>query len=96
MIEKLIPYLPWLWVGTISLISVIVCVYDKIAAKTLPRHRTPEKTLLLLSALGGSLAMYITMQIIHHKTQHKKFMIGIPVIMGVQILLIILYFYYLA
>ncbi len=96
MIEKLIPYLPWLWVGTISLISVIVCVYDKIAAKALPRHRTPEKTLLLLSALGGSLAMYITMQIIHHKTQHKKFMIGIPVIMGVQILLIILYFYYLA
>lgn len=96
MIEKLIPYLPWLWGGTISLISVIVCVYDKIAAKALPRHRTPEKTLLLLSALGGSLAMYITMQIIHHKTQHKKFMIGIPVIMGVQILLIILYFYYLA
>lgn len=96
MIEKLIPYLPWLWVGTISLISVIVCVYDKIASKALPRHRTPEKTLLLLSALGGSLAMYITMQIIHHKTQHKKFMIGIPVIMGVQILLIILYFYYLA
>ena len=96
MIEKLIPYLPWLWVGTIALISVIVCVYDKIAAKALPRHRTPEKTLLLLSALGGSLAMYITMQIIHHKTQHKKFMIGIPVIMGVQILLIILYFYYLA
>lgn len=96
MIEKLIPYLPWLWVGTISLISVIVCVYDKIAAKALPRHRTPEKTLLLLSALGGSLAMYITMQIIHHKTQHKKFMIGIPVIIGVQILLIILYFYYLA
>ena len=96
MIEKLIPYLPWLWVGMLSLISVIVCVYDKIAAKALPRHRTPEKTLLLLSALGGSLAMYITMQIIHHKTQHKKFMIGIPVIMGVQILLIILYFYYLA
>ena len=96
MIEKLIPYLPWLWVGTLSLISVIVCVYDKIAAKALPRHRTPEKTLLLLSALGGSLAMYITMQIIHHKTQHKKFMIGIPVIIGVQILLIILYFYYLA
>lgn len=89
-------YLPWLWVGGISLISMIVCIYDKIAAKHRPRHRTPEKTLLLLSALGGSLAMYITMQIIHHKTQHKKFMIGIPVIMGIQIVLIILYFYFLA
>ncbi|MBR4873760.1 MAG: DUF1294 domain-containing protein [Clostridia bacterium] len=94
--ETLIAYLPWLWVAAISLISMIVCIYDKIAAKKLPRHRTPEKTLLLLSALGGSLVMYVTMQIIHHKTQHKKFMIGIPVIMGIQIVLIILYFYFLA
>ena len=94
--DTLITYLPWLWVAAISLISMIVCIYDKIAAKKLPRHRTPEKTLLLLSALGGSLVMYVTMQIIHHKTQHKKFMIGIPVIMGIQIALIILYFYFLA
>ena len=93
---ELLSLLPWLWVALISIISVIVCIYDKIAAKKLPRHRTPEKTLLLLSALGGSLAMYITMQIIHHKTQHKKFMIGIPVIMVIQIALIILYFYFLA
>ena len=95
-IDALIPYLPWLWVGGISLISIVICIYDKIAAKVLPKHRTPEKTLLLLSALGGSLAMYITMQIIHHKTQHKKFMIGIPVIMGIQIALIIVYFYFFA
>ena len=79
----------------ISSISVILTVYDKIAAKKLPRHRVPEASLLLLAALGGSLPMYITMQIIHHKTQHKKFMIGIPVILAVQIVLTILYFYFL-
>ncbi len=78
-----------------SVISIIVCIYDKIAAKKLPRHRTPEATLLLLSALGGSLAMYITMQIIHHKTQHKKFMIGIPVILLVQIAGVVLYYYFI-
>ncbi len=78
-----------------SVISIIVCIYDKIAAKKLPRHRTPEATLLLLSALGGSLAMYITMQIIHHKTQHKKFMIGIPVILLVQIMGVVLYYYFI-
>ena len=70
--------------GIISLVSVIVTVYDKIAAKSAPKHRTPEKTLLLLAALGGSAAMYITMQLIRHKTKHAKFMIGIPVIMLVQ------------
>lgn len=79
----------------ISLLSVLVTVYDKIAAKTLPRNRVPEATLLMLSALGGSAAMYVTMQIIHHKTKHKKFMIGIPIILVIQILLVILYFYFM-
>ena len=78
----------------ISAISVIFTVYDKIAAKILPRHRVPEATLLLLAALGGSLPMYVAMQIIHHKTQHKKFMIGIPVILLLQIAGVVLYYYF--
>ncbi len=85
----------WYAFLAIAAISVILTVYDKIAAKCMPRHRVPEATLLLFSALGGSLPMYITMQIIRHKTQHKKFMIGIPVILAIQIVLTILYFYFL-
>ena len=85
-----------IWVAVMSAISVVVCVYDKIISKkNRVELRIPEKVLLILSALGGSLAIYITMQIIHHKTKHKKFMIGIPVIMIVQIILIILYFYFI-
>lgn len=84
----------YLFLG-MSILSVIATVYDKIAAKCLPRHRVPEATLLLLAALGGSLPMYVAMQIVHHKTQHKKFMIGIPIILTVQVILMILYFYFL-
>ena len=69
----------------ISLVSIIVCCYDKIAAKHNPKHRTREATLLLLSALGGSVAMYVTMQIIRHKTKHAKFMVGIPLIFAAQV-----------
>ena len=87
--------LPYLWLALISLIACVITVYDKIASKRLPRHRTPEKTLFLLSVLGGSVALYATMQLIRHKTQHKRFMIGIPLIIVAQIvgivLLIILY-----
>ena len=72
------------YLGLISLISVVVCCYDKIAAKRLPGHRTREATLLLLSALGGSVAMLVTMKIIRHKTKHVKFMLGIPVIILLQ------------
>lgn len=88
-------HLPLYLFLAVALLAVVATVYDKIAAKCLPRHRVPEATLLMLSILGGSLPMYITMQIIHHKTQHKKFMIGIPIILAVQIILTILYFYFI-
>ena len=92
--DQYIPLIAIGWLAVVSLVSIVICIYDKIAAKKLPKHRTPEKTLIMLSILGGSLAMYITMQIIHHKTRHAKFMIGIPVIMACQIALVILYFYF--
>lgn len=78
----------WYFLG-ISIVSVIVTCYDKWAAVHRPKHRTPEKTLLLLSALGGSVAMFLTMQCIRHKTKHIKFMIGIPAIIILQIGLIV-------
>ncbi len=64
----------------ISLVSVIVTCADKRAAR-LHRWRVPERTLLILSALGGGVAMYVTMHLIRHKTQKKKFMWGIPAIL---------------
>lgn len=72
----------------ISLISILVCIYDKWAAKHRPQNRTREATLLWLSALGGSIAMLITMLLIRHKTQHKKFMVEIPLIILLQIVAI--------
>ena len=80
------------YLAAISLISVIICCYDKIASKHLTKHRTRERTLLLLSALGGSAAMLITMLIIRHKTKHKKFMLGIPLIILVQVALTVTLF----
>lgn len=77
----------WYFLG-ISMVSVVVTCYDKWAATKRPKHRTPEKTLLLLSALGGSVAMYLTMLTIRHKTKHMKFMLGIPGILLAQILLL--------
>ena len=73
------------YLALISLVSIIVCIYDKIAAKHNPKHRTRERTLLLLSAIGGSVAMLATMLIIRHKTKHAKFMVGIPVIIVLQV-----------
>lgn len=67
----------------VSAVSVAAAWYDKFAA----RHdfrRVPEAELLFLCALGGSLAMYPALFALHHKTRHKKFMLGIPAILLVQ------------
>ena len=77
------------YIVIVSIIGVIVTAKDKISAIKGGR-RTPEMTLFMLSALGGSLMIFIMMLLIRHKTKHKKFMIGIPLIMIVQAVLIYL------
>ena len=73
------------YLGIVSLISIIVCIYDKkISKRGNVRLRVPEKSLFLWSLLGGSVAMYITMRLIRHKTKHKSFMLGIPAIIILQ------------
>ena len=78
----------WIYLAAISLVSVVVCIYDKIAAKHAKKHRTRESTLLLLSAVGGSVAMLLCMLLIRHKTRHTKFMVGIPAIIVAQLALV--------
>ena len=72
------------YIAAISVLSIIVCIYDKFASKHMTKHRTREASLLLFSALGGSVAMFVTMLLIRHKTKHVKFMLGIPLIILVQ------------
>ena len=74
----------WTYLAVISAISVAVCIYDKLASIAIKGHRMREALLLLLSAMGGSVAMLLTMLLIRHKTKHPKFMIGIPIIIIVQ------------
>lgn len=73
----------------INLLSAIVCAVDKIKAAR-RSWRISEKTLWVLSLIGGSVGMYLTMKIIRHKTLHKSFMIGLPVLIALQIAFILI------
>ena len=77
------------YIAVVSLCSIVVCIYDKkISKKNNVKLRIPEKSLFIWSAVGGSVAMYITMRLIRHKTKHVSFMVGIPVIFVLQAALI--------
>ena len=73
-----------IYLAVISLIAITVTVADKSKARR-NKWRVPEVALLGISALGGSVAMFITMLLIRHKTKHVKFMLGIPLIIALQI-----------
>lgn len=51
--------------------------------------RISEKKLFLLAALGGSLGGIAGMYCFHHKTKHKRFVVGFPLILLLHCTLIL-------
>ena len=60
---------------------------DKYKAKK-NQWRISEATLLTMAAIGGSIGAWAGMRLWHHKTMHKKFKYGIPLIIIMQIALV--------
>ena len=84
MIETLLYYLI-----AVNVVTFLVYGIDKWKAKQ-GSWRISEATLLLLAVIGGSIGALLGMQVWHHKTMHKKFKYGLPLILLAQIALIYL------
>ena len=61
---------------------------DKYKAKK-GQWRISEATLLTMAAIGGSIGAWIGMRLWHHKTMHKKFKYGLPIIIILQVALVV-------
>ncbi len=72
----------------INIIAFFAFGIDKWKAKS-GKWRIPEATLLMLAVVGGSIGAWTGMKLWHHKTMHKKFKYGIPIIIVLQVALII-------
>ena len=70
----------------INAVTFIVYGIDKYKAKH-AKWRISEATLLLLAVVGGSIGAWCGMKVWHHKTMHKKFTYGVPVILLLQVAL---------
>ena len=92
--ENILPVIFWIYIGVISIVGFILPAVDKVKAQR-GKWRISEKSLFIVSVLGGSVAMYISMRLFHHKTKHKRFMIGIPVIIVLQLAAVFTVWYFL-
>lgn len=79
------------WLLIINLVTFFTFGVDKWKAKRKEKkdtvRRVPEKTLLILAALGGSPGALLGMRVWHHKTLHRAFRWGVPVILALQIII---------
>ncbi len=82
-----------IYLAAATIVAVIMTIHDKLAAIHHQR-RVPETTLMITAALSGCIGMYVTMQMIRHKTKHIKFMLGIPVIFILELAGVIALFFF--
>ena len=71
----------------VNVMTFLVYGIDKFKAKR-GKWRISEFTLLILAIIGGSIGACLGMKIWHHKTMHKKFKYGLPLILMAQIALV--------
>lgn len=72
------------YIAASNLAAFLVYGLDKRRAK-LHRWRIPESVLLGLAAAGGSAGAWFGMNVFHHKTRKKKFAVGVPALLILQI-----------
>lgn len=73
----------------VNVFAFFLCLADKVKAFK-GAWRIPEKTLLGISIIGGSVGMLLGMLLFRHKTKHASFMIGVPFIIAVQVAIVLL------
>lgn len=68
----------------VNLFGLLIMWWDKRCAQKGAR-RVPERTLFLVALCGGAAGALGGMYLFRHKTQHRRFTIGFPLILALQI-----------
>ncbi|MBR5570725.1 MAG: DUF1294 domain-containing protein [Oscillospiraceae bacterium] len=84
--------LSFMYLIIINALGMLLMIVDKSRARK-RLSRISEVNLFTIAILGGSFAILFTMILIRHKTRHKKFSIGLPLIIVCQIALLVYKFF---
>jgi uncharacterized membrane protein YsdA (DUF1294 family) len=75
----------------INLYGIFLMGFDKSKAKK-GQYRISERTLWIVAICGGAVGTTIGMNVFRHKTKHKSFQIGMPFLVGLQLVVLFLLF----
>ena len=84
-----------LYLAAINIVAFFLYGIDKWKARH-DKWRITEARLLSVALLGGSVGALLGMKVWHHKTQHPKFRIGLPLILCLHLAIAVaaVYFYH--
>lgn len=89
MAKSSLLHIALIYLAVINVVTFFMYGIDKWKAKR-SKWRISEAALLLMAVIGGSIGAWLGMRVWHHKTLHKKFRYGIPLILIVQLALFFL------
>lgn len=73
-----------LYLAVVNLAGAMAVLIDKRRARR-GQWRVRERTLFLFALLGGTPGVYLSMRLCRHKTKHRRFMWGLPLIFFLQL-----------
>ncbi len=77
----------WFYLVIINVVAFTAFVIDKLKAQK-HQYRIPERVLLGLCLIGGSIGGLFAMYMVHHKTRKREFSVGVPVMLVIQFILV--------
>ena len=89
----------WIEIVLIYLLAINVITFmaywmDKRRAKK-NKWRIPEKNLMFLAVIGGTIGALAGIFGLRHKSKHMKFVVGVPIILLFQLAIFIYFVYWM-
>ncbi len=83
-----------MYILIINLFGFFAMIIDKYKAKK-NKWRIKERNFFIIGILGGATGILLGMTMVRHKTQHKSFSIGIPILYLINTIIMSIAVYFL-
>ena len=88
LLNSSVLHISLLYLAVINVVAFFLYGIDKYRSIR-SKWRVPEVALIGVAVMGGSVGAWVGRAVWHHKSLHKKFKYGIPLILAIQMGLVL-------